>query len=117
VDNVASGEGWGTRGRIAFIIVFMIVLFVGAYFSSQIYGNSASGIADLFGELLGALMVLTLLTWWVRKATYTAAVVLAVAALSVGLSNIGKLQESIAVREGQAALHGISDRRECPARC
>jgi hypothetical protein len=108
VDSVASGKVWSTRGRIAFIIVFMIVLFVGAYLSSQIYGNSAEGIATLAGELFGVASVLGLLTWSLRRATYTAAVVLAVAALSVGLSNIGKLQESIAAHEGKAALQGIS---------
>lgn len=105
----ASAQNANTRGRIAFLVVFAIVVVLGAYFTSQIYGNSANGIAYLIGEFLGAWLLLTALTWWARKWAYTAAVVLAVAAFSVGLRNIGALQESNSVQEAKAALQGGAD--------
>jgi hypothetical protein len=73
------------------------------------YGNSANGIADLVGQLFGAWFLLTLLTWWARKSTYTAAIVLALSALSVGVTNFAKLQNAIAARDAKAALQGIAD--------
>jgi len=88
------------------LVVFIIVLSVGAYFTNQIYGNSVNGIASLIGELFGAWLILTLLTWWLRKSPYTAAVVLAVAAFSVGLSNRVKLQE---VWDSKIALQAMAD--------
>lgn len=95
-----------TRGRMAFLIVLMIIILVGGYFTNQVYDNSIRGIANLVGELFGAWLILTLLTWWWRKSPYTAAVVLAVAALSVGSSNRGKLQE---VWDSKIALQAMGD--------
>ena len=42
------------RRLVTFLIVFFIVLGVGAIFSTYIYGNSAAGIGRLIGELVGA---------------------------------------------------------------
>jgi hypothetical protein len=95
-----------TRGRIAFFIVFMIVLLVGGYFTNQVYGNSTNGIAYVIGQLFGTWFLFTALTWWWRKSPYTAAVVLAVAALSVGFNNRGKLQE---VWDSKIALQAMGD--------
>jgi hypothetical protein len=103
--ELPSDQKANKRGRIAFLIVFMIVLLVGAYFTNQVYGNSPSGIANVIGQLFGTWFLLTLLTWWLRKSPYTAAVVLAVSAFSVGLSNIGKLQEAW---DSKAALQAMS---------
>src|SRR6266404_5014785 len=104
--ELPSDQNANTRGRIAFFVVFIIVLSVGAYLTNQIYNNSINGTANLVGELLGAWFVLTLLTWWLRKSTYTAAVVLAVAALSVGLTYGKKLQD---VWDGKIALQALTD--------
>jgi hypothetical protein len=97
------------RRRIAFVVVLVFVLLTGAYFASQIYDNSAEGIANLFGQLLGVWFLLSILSWWKRKETYTPAVVLAVSALFVVGSNLGKLQDAGAGREGMAALQGVTD--------
>ncbi len=93
----------------------MIVILVGAYFTKQVYGNSPNGIANIVGQLFGTWFLLTLLTWWLRKSPYTAAVVLAVSALSVAGANMGKLQEAIAVRDAKAALQGITDPKQIDA--
>ena len=100
-----------TRGRIAFV-VFAVVLAVGAYFTNQIYSNSIEGIAYLVGELAALWLILTALAWKLRRSAYTAAVVLAVAALSVGIANVGKLRDGIAAHESQAALQGITDPKQ-----
>jgi hypothetical protein len=97
-----------TRGRIAFVAALITALLLGAYFSNVIYGNSGEGIAYLGGQLIGGWLLLSALTWSLRRATYTAAAVLAVAALSVGVANTGKLQEAIAFRDGKVALQGIT---------
>jgi GYF domain 2 len=104
--ELPSDQNANTRGRIAFLIVFMIVLSVGAYFTNQLYSNSVNGIASVIGELSGAWLLLTALTWSLRKSSYTAAVVLAVAALSVGFNNRGKLQE---VWDSKLALQAMPD--------
>jgi hypothetical protein len=104
--ELSSDHNANTRGRTAFLVVFIIVISVGAYFTNQVYNNSINGTANLIGQLLGAWFVLTLLTWWLRKLPYTAAVVLAVAALSVGLSNRGKLQ---AVWDSKIAFQAMAD--------
>ena len=51
VQALAKGEaskraGKNTRSRIVFFVVLMVVLFIGAIFSSFIYRNSADGTAD-----------------------------------------------------------------------
>jgi hypothetical protein len=101
-----------TRGRIAFLVVFMFVLLAGAYFTNQIYSNSIDGIAHLIGEFAAPWIVFTAITWKVRRSPYAAAAVLAVAALTTGIVNMGKLQESIAAQEGKAALQGITDPKQ-----
>jgi len=93
----------------------MIVLLVGEYFANQIYSNSAEGIGSLIGELFGAWVLLSLLTWWFRKLPYTAAVVMMVSALSVAGSNLGKLQEATAARDAKVALRGSSDPKQIDA--
>jgi len=112
VPKLPSGQSANKGGRLAFWIVFVFVLSTGAYFTNQIFSNSVDGIARISGELFGAWALLTLLAWRVRKGRYAAAVVLAVAASSVALSNLGKLQESIAIREGRAALQGATDPKQ-----
>ena len=105
----ASSDQNTTRGRIAFLVVFIIVLLVGAYFTSQIYGNSLGGIASLVGELIGSCVILGAITWKWRRSGYTAAIVLAVAASSVGLRNMGKLQE---VWDAKIVLHAMGDPKQ-----
>jgi hypothetical protein len=95
-----------TRGRIAFLAVLVVVVLAGGYFANQIYGNSTDGIARLFGELIGAWFILGIITWKWRRSGYTAAIILAVAALSVGLSNAPKLQEAW---DAKVALQAIGD--------
>jgi hypothetical protein len=90
----------------------MIVLLIGEYFANQIYGNSAEGIGSLLGELFGAWFLLSLLTWRLRKLPHTAAVVMAVSALSIAGSNLGKLQGAISARDAKAALQGITDLKQ-----
>ncbi|SHG09982.1 hypothetical protein [Bradyrhizobium erythrophlei] len=102
----ASSDQGITRGRIAFLVVFVMVVLVGGYFTNEIYGNSPDGIAHLFGELIGSWFILGAITWKWRRAGYTAAIVLAVAAISVGLRNAGKLQE---VWDAKVALHAMAD--------
>lgn len=102
-----------TRGRIAFLVVLVIVLLVGAYFTNEIYGNSPGGMAELFGELIGSWFILGAITWKWRRAGYTAAIVLAVAAVSVGARNAGKLQE---VWDAKVALHAIGDPKQLDER-
>jgi hypothetical protein len=113
--DLPSDRKANRRGRIAYWVVSVIVLLVGAYFSNQIYGNSAEGIGSLTGELFGAWLLLSLLTWWLRKLPYTAATVMVVSALSVAGSNMGKLQEAIAVRDAKAALKGSTDPKQIDA--
>ena len=110
--GLPSDQDANTRGRIAFSIVFIIVFLLGTYFASQIYGKSANGITYLIGELFGAWVLLSALTWWARKSAYTAAIVLAVAAFSVGLRNIGALQESSSAHEAKAELQGTADPKQ-----
>jgi hypothetical protein len=109
--ELPSDQNANTRGRIAFLVVFMFVLSVGAYFTNQIYSNSIDGIAYLIGQFAALWIILTALTWKVRRSAYTAAAVLAVAALSVSVANMGKLQESIAAHEAKAALSVIPRQR------
>jgi hypothetical protein len=97
------------RGRVAFLVVLMIVLLAGAYFTNQIYNNSVDGVANLIGQLAAPWIILTAITWKVRRSAYTAAAVLAVAALMTGIANIGKFQMSVAVQESKAALQSIAD--------
>ena len=105
----ANSEQNRTRGRIALLIVLAIVLFVGAIFSTIIYDNSASGVGYLVGQLIGAAVILSLLAWRWRRSRYIAAVVLFVAAFSVGLINTQKLRDGLAARESKAALKNVSD--------
>ncbi len=104
-----------TRGRVALLLALAIVLCVGAIFSTVIYNNSAEGIAFLAGEFTGPAFFLFALTWLVsrvwrqRPSTYTAAVVVVIAALTVGLSNWQKLQDGIAAREATTALKDVRD--------
>jgi GYF domain 2 len=93
-----------TRGRVSFLIALVILLVLGAFLSSIIYGNSAEGIGFLAGEFIGAAFILYLISWPWRRSTYRNAIVVLVAALSVGLSNGQKILDGIAAREGRTAL-------------
>jgi hypothetical protein len=106
VDIAEASSDQNTRGRIAFRVVLVIVLSVATYLANQIYGNSPGGIAELFGELIGAWFILGAITWKWRRAGYTAAIVLAVAAVSMVGRNAGKLQE---VWDAQATLHAMGN--------
>ena len=92
------------RGQWAFWLVLFVVVCVGAYLSDNIYGNSAVGIASLFGEFIGAAIGFGLIAivCGARRATYTPAVVLAVAALVV--VNAPRLREGLDARGGMKAL-------------
>jgi hypothetical protein len=99
------------RRLIAFFVVLVVVLVVGAVFSTFIYGNSAGGMGSLFGELIGTAALLSLPGFLARRKTYTPAIVLAVAALVVGLRNAPKLVEGIEFQRGLNALkdtHGFN---------
>jgi hypothetical protein len=109
-------SGWkNTRGRVALLLALAIALCVGAIFSTVIYNNSAEGIAFLAGEFTGPAFFLFALMWSVsrvwrqRPSTYTAAVVVVIAAVTVGLSNWQKLQDGIAAREATTALKDVRD--------
>ena len=113
-NETKSGQK-NTRGRVALLLALAIVLCIGAIFSTVIYNNSAEGIAFLAGEFTGPAFFLFALTWLVsrvwrqRPSTYTAAVVVVIAALTVGLSNWQKLQDGIAAREATTALKDVRD--------
>jgi hypothetical protein len=110
LETVARNQqNTDTRGRTAFLLVLVTVVLVGAYFTNQVYGNSSYGIAYLVGGLATPWIILTAITWKFRHSTYTAAAVLAVAALITASANIGKLQESLDVQESKAALQGAAD--------
>lgn len=96
------------RGRAAFLIVLVMVIALGAYLANQLYGNSLNGVAYLFGELIGPWIILSAITWKWRRLTYTAAVVLAFAALSVVSANFNKLQRSSELQETKIALQKIA---------
>jgi hypothetical protein len=95
-----------TRGRIAFRVVLVIVLSVAAYLAHEIYGNSPGGLAEIFGELIGSWLILGAITWKWRRAGYTAAIVLAVAAVAMVGGNAGKLRQ---VWDAQATLHAMGN--------
>jgi hypothetical protein len=108
-DIAEASSDRNTNGRVAFLIVFVIVLLAGAYFTNQIYGNSLDGTARLIGELIGSWFILGAITWKWRRAGYTAAIVLAVAAFSVGAQNAGKLQE---VWDAKVALNAMGSPKQ-----
>jgi hypothetical protein len=108
-DIAEASSDQNKHGRIAFLVVFVIVLLAGAYFTNQIYGNSLDGTASLIGELIGSWFILGAITWKWRRAGYTAAIVLAVAAVSVGARNAGKLQE---VWDAKVALRAMGDPKQ-----
>jgi hypothetical protein len=102
-----------TRRRlVTFLIVFFIVLGVGAIFSTCIYDNSAAGIGRLIGELVGAAILPVLIAIPARRTTYAPAVVLVVAAVAVGIINTPKLIESIDARRGMKELSAVRDPSE-----
>ena len=102
-----------TRRRlVTFLIVFFIVLGVGAIFSTYIYDNSAAGIGRLIGELVGAAILPVLIAIPARRTTYAPAVVLVVAAVAVGIINTPKLIESIDARRGMKELSAVRDPSE-----
>ena len=113
-NETKSGQK-NTRGRVALLLALAIVLCIGAIFSTVIYNNSAEGIAFLAGEFTGPAFFLFALTWLVsrvwrqRPSTYTAAVVVVIAAMTVGLSNWQKIQDGIAAREATTALKDVRD--------
>jgi hypothetical protein len=111
-SQLPRAEGADRRGRTAFLIVFAIVVLTGVYLVNQVYGNSVEGTAYLIGELATPWIFLSAITWKIRRSTYTAATVLAVAALTVASSNFNKLQRNFDIQEGRAALQGI----ESPAK-
>ena len=101
-----------TRGRIAFLIVALVVLGVGATYSTLIYDNSGEGIGYLFGHLMVmtlALSAFVFLAFRRPRSPYTAAFVLGIAALSVGISDFGKLRAGITAREATQALQHVRD--------
>jgi len=116
-NETKSGQK-NRRGRVALLLALAIVLCVGAIFSTVIYNNSVEGIAFLAGEFTGPAFFLFVLTWLVsrvwrqRPSTYTAAVVVVITALTVGLSNWQKLQDGIAAREAATALKSLKDVRD-----
>jgi hypothetical protein len=95
------------RRLIAFFIALFIAFCVGAIYSTIIY-NSADGIAKIFGQFIGAAIVPALIGLFARRATYTPAVVVAVATLVVGILNAPKLIGSIDVQQGMTALREVS---------
>jgi hypothetical protein len=108
-EIVVAPSDQNRRGRIAFLIVLAIVLLAGAYFSSQVYDNSLDGIAGLIGELIGAWFILGAITWKWRRSGYTAALVLAVAAFSVGSHKAETLQEAW---DAKVALRAIGNPKQ-----
>jgi len=108
-STAEASSDQNTRGRIAFLVVLVIVLLAGAYFTNEIYGNSPSGMGELFGELIGTWFIFGAITWKWRRAGYTAAIVLAVAAVCVAASNAEKLQESW---DAKVALHAIGNPKQ-----
>ena len=100
------------RRLVTFLIVFFIVLGVGAIFSTYIYDNSAAGIGRLIGELVGAAILPALIAIPARRTTYAPAVVLVVAAVAVGIINTPKLIDSIDARRGMKELSAVRDPSE-----
>lgn len=100
-DEKKEGD---TRRRNSFLSVLLVVLLAGAVFSHFIYNNSPEGIASLFGQLIGATLLCSLFAIPARRKTYTPAIVLALAAFSVGIANAPKLIDAIDVRSGMKAL-------------
>lgn len=108
----AVGHASGKRRWIAVLIVLLAIIAGGAILSTLIYENSAGGIASLAGELTGAAAVVALLSIPWRKKPYAPAVVLAIAALSVGIGNSKRLVESSEMKRARAALTTVSDRTQ-----
>ena len=97
------------RRLTALLIVLSIVLGVGAIFSTYIYDNSPTGIGKLIGELFGAGLLVLIFAIPARRATYTPAIALAIAALAVGVGNTLKLIDSIDARRGMKELSAVQD--------
>lgn len=108
--DLATGAPPRKRRWIAFLLVLLAVLAGGAVFSTLIYENSPAGVASLVGELIGAGILVALLSIPWRKKAYTPAVALAIAALSVGISNGQRLAEALETKRARAALTTVSDR-------
>jgi hypothetical protein len=108
-DIAEASSDRNTHGRVAFLIVFVIVLLAEAHFADQIYDNSLEGIASLIGELLGAWFILGAITWKWRRSGYMAAIVLALAGFSVGAQNARKVQE---VWDAKVALHAMASPKQ-----
>jgi len=98
-----------TRRLLAFFVVLFIVLGAGAIFSTYIYNNSPIGIGTLSGELIGAAALASIFAIPVRRATYTPAIVLTIAALAVGIGNTSKLIDSIDASRGMKELSAVQD--------
>ncbi|MFZ2090173.1 MAG: hypothetical protein WAU99_00425 [Pseudolabrys sp.] len=97
------------RRLIALLVVLPIVLGVGAIFSTYIYDNSPAGIGKLISELFGAGLLVLIFAIPARRATYTPAIALAIAALAVGVGNTLKLIDSIDARRGMKELSAVRD--------
>jgi hypothetical protein len=97
------------RRQIALFIALFFAFLVAAICSTVIYDNSGYGIGRIFGEFIVAAILASAIGFFARGATYTPAVVVAVAALQVGILNAPKLIESIDVRQGMTALREVRD--------
>ncbi|MGA9083683.1 MAG: hypothetical protein WB390_14625, partial [Pseudolabrys sp.] len=97
------------RRLIALLVVLPIVLGVGAIFSTYIYDNSPAGIGKLISELFGAGLLVLIFAIPARRATYTPATALAIAALAVGAGNTLKLIDGIDARRGMKELSAVQD--------
>ena len=95
------------RRLIALFIALFFAFLVGAICSTLIYDNSAGGIGRIFGEFIGAAILASMIGFFARGATYTPAVVVAVAAIQVGILNAPKLIGSIDVQQGMTALREV----------
>jgi hypothetical protein len=77
-----------TRRRVVSLVALVAVVVLGSIFSSVIFDNPLEGIARLASEFAVYAILLCLLSLPWRRSTYRAAIVMLLAALGVGLSNL-----------------------------
>jgi hypothetical protein len=98
-----------TRGRFAWLSVLAFVLAMETSLSTLIYGNSAYGVAYLFGQFAFACGVAAILTLPWRGRTYRAASLLAIAGIIAIVGNATDLLSYFEVQEARTALKSVRD--------